>query len=116
MPLREQRQKEDVMLRIYPFIVETLRLVGGVAREIAKHDCDLARQLRRAGASIALNTAEADGATGGNERMRLRTALGSAREVRACLEVADAFGYVEADAVVIDQLDRICATLYRVSR
>ena len=104
------------MLRIYPFIVETLREVGASARLIAKYDIDLARQLRRAGASVALNTAEACGASGGNERMRLKTALGSARGVRACLDVADAFGYVAADAIVIDMLDRICATLYRVSR
>ncbi len=104
------------MLRICPFIVETLREVGGLAREIAKYDADLARQLRRAGASVALDTAEADGASAGNERMRLKTALGSAREVRACVDVADAFAYVGADAALIDRLDRICATLYRLSR
>ena len=55
------------MLRIYPFIVETLREVGRVARVIAKYDIDLARQLRRAGASIALNTAEAAGASAGHD-------------------------------------------------
>ena len=104
------------MLRIYPFIVETLREVGAVARVIAKYDLDLARQMRRAGASIALNTAEATGASLGNERMRLKTALGSAREVRACIDVAAAFDYVAADAVLVDRLDRICATLYRASR
>ena len=104
------------MLRIYPFIVETLKEVGASARLIAKCDIDLARQMRRAGASIALNTAEADGASAGNERMRLKTALGSAREVRACLDVAGAFGYLDADAVLVDRLDRICATLYRTSR
>jgi four helix bundle protein len=86
------------MLRIYPFIVDTLREVGRAARVIAKYDIDLARQLRRAGASVALNTAEALGASAGNERLRLKTALGSAREVRARLDVAEAFEYVVADA------------------
>lgn len=104
------------MLSIYPFIIETLREVGSVARAIAKYDIDLARQLRRAGASIALNTAEACGVSGGNKRVRFVTALGSAREVRACLDVADAYGYVAADALLVDRLDRICATLYRISR
>ena len=40
---------EDDMLKLYPFIIETLRLLAPFAREIAKHDIDLARQMRRAG-------------------------------------------------------------------
>jgi four helix bundle protein len=104
------------MLKIYPFIIETLRLLAPFAREIAKHDIDLARQMRRAGSSIALNAAEACSASAGNERARHLTALGSTRETRACLEVADAFGYVAVDATAIDRLDRIAATLYKVTR
>ena len=41
--------------------------------------------------------------------------LASAAEVRTCLHVARGFGYVEAlDAVLLDQLDRIIATVYRL--
>ena len=104
------------MLKIYPFIIETLRLIAPLVRQIEKRDSDLARQLRRAASSIALNTAEAIGSVGGNERMRFRTALGSTQEVRACLDVAEVFDHVETiDEVLRDRLDRIAATLYRLT-
>ena len=104
------------MLRIYSFTIETLRLVAPVIKQIGKHDVDLARQLRRAASSIALNTAEAYGVTGGNEKLRFRTAHGSTHEVRACLDVAEALGYVdEIDAGLRDRIDRIAATLYRLA-
>ena len=103
------------MLRIYSFIVESLKVLGPVLKEIARHDVDLARQARRAASSIALNTAEAYGCVGGNERLRFRTALGSAQEVKACLDVAVALAYVEEDVVLRDRFDRIAATLYRLA-
>ena len=82
------------MLDIYPFIIDTLKLLAPIVRQIAKHDPDLARQMRRAGSSIALNTAEGMGSRGGNERARFDTALGSNQEVRGCLDVAEAWSYV----------------------
>ena len=104
------------MLRIYPFIIETLKMLAPLLREIAKHDPDLARQARRAGASVALNTAEGHGNGGGNGRLRFRSALGSAHEVVGCIDVAEAFGYVDAvDADIRARLDRIAGTLYRLA-
>jgi four helix bundle protein len=106
----------DRMLRIYPFIIESLGVIAPMCREIGRHDPDLARQLRRAGASIALNTAEAIGCSGGNEKLRFRTALGSTQEVRACLDVAEVFGHVDTiEAAVKDRFDRIAATLYKLT-
>jgi len=102
------------MLRIYTFILEVLRKIAVLEARIRKHDPDLARQLRRAGSSIALNTAEAMGSHAGNEKARFRTALGSTQETRACLDVAEVFRYVEVDAQLRDDLDRIAATLYRL--
>ena len=102
------------MLRIYTFILEVLRKIALLEARIRKHDPDLARQLRRAGSSIALNTAEAMGSHAGNEKARFRTALGSTQETRACLDVAEVFRYVEVDAQLRDDLDRIAATLYRL--
>ena len=127
------------MLKIYPFIIETLRCCTPLVKQIIRVDPDLGRQLRRALRSIALNTAEAIGVSGGNERIRFRTALGSTQEVRACLDVAETFEYVETvDARLRDRLassglkpraprilsslrfapraSRIAATLYRLSR
>jgi four helix bundle protein len=104
------------MLRIYPFIIETLKLTAPVVVEIGKRDIDLARQLRRAASSIALNTAEAVGSVGGNERLRFRSAHASTQEVRACLDVAEALAYVDAvDEGLRDRFDRIAATLYRLA-
>ena len=102
------------MLRIYTFILEVLRKIAVLEARIRKHDPDLARQLRRAGSSIALNTAEAMGSHAGNEKARFRTALGSTQETRACLDVAEVFRYIEVDAQLRDDLDRIAATLYRL--
>ena len=99
---------------VYAFVIETLRLLAPAMREIALGDADLARQMRRAASSIALNTAEGAGNDGGHRRERFRTALGSAKETRSCLEVAAALDYVPLDSALIDRLDRIAGTLYRL--
>ena len=46
--------------------------------------------------------------------MRFQTAMGSANEVRACVEVADALGYITADAKLVDMLDKTARTLNRL--
>ena len=102
------------MLRIYSFILEVLRKIAPLETRIRKHDSDLARQLRRASSSIALNCAEAAGSQAGNVKARFRNALGSTYETRACLDVAEVFRYAEVDAQLRDDLDRIAATLYRL--
>ena len=102
------------MLRIYDVEVEFLGDLKGLVESVARHDRSLADQARRAGASIALNTAEGSGARGGNRRVRYETALGSAREVRACLHVARAYGYLDVlPARAMDRLDHIIATLVK---
>ncbi|MBE7448144.1 MAG: four helix bundle protein [Kofleriaceae bacterium] len=75
----------------------------------------LADQLERAATSVALSLAEAGGARGRGDRVRvLRIAAGEAREVRAALAVASAWGYLDAaevapaDAVA----DRLGGVLY----
>ena len=46
------------MLRIYPVILAFVADVHPLVGRIGRHDPDLARQLRRASASVVLNTAE----------------------------------------------------------
>ena len=65
-----------------------------VLAAIGKHDRSLKDQLRRAATSIPLNLAEGWGLQGGNQKMRFLTALGSAREVAAILEVARRWRYL----------------------
>jgi four helix bundle protein len=104
------------MLRVYSEVIEVVGLLRQVLIEIERRDADLARQMRRAAASVALNIAEANGSRGGNRRVRFSTALGSMRETLAGLEVAGAFGYVEVGADIPTRIDRICAALYSLAR
>jgi four helix bundle protein len=79
-------------------------------------DRDLARQLRRASSSIALNLGEGMYSRGQNRNARYHTALGSARETLSCLEVAVVCGYMREDSQLQDQLDRVVGTLVKLVR
>ena len=104
-------------LRIYGETVQMCREMAVVVRSIEKRDGDLARQLRRAASSVALNCQEGAYSLKGHERARWHTAMGSAAEVRAVLDVALAFGLIASvDAAALDRLDKIVATLFRLTR
>src|SRR5512140_340496 len=105
-----RRTMEVLMLRIYSFILEVLRKIAPLVKAIAKHDPDLAKQLRRSASSMALNTAEGSGSQGGNIRARFRDALASTQETRANLDVAEVWVYIAVDPQLRDDLDRIAAT------
>jgi len=83
------------MLKIYDVSLSVLRKLAPIVTAIERHDSDLARQLRRAASSVTLNLAEGSGSQGRNRNARYFNALGSAREVRACIHVALAWSYVE---------------------
>jgi four helix bundle protein len=109
------RWKGYVMLRIYSVILQVLRQLRPVLRRIELRDKDLARQLRRCSVSVALNVAEGMYSRGNNRGARYHSALGSARETLACLEAAEACGYVaEADAALCEQLKRVVGTLVKL--
>ena len=105
------------MLKIYDDSLAMLERLNINIAAIERHDTDLARQLRRAAASVTLNIAEGSYARGRNRSALYNVALGSAKEVRACLDVARAFGYVPAvDESIAAKLNVICAVLYRLTR
>ena len=105
------------MLRIYETVLGVIAGLRPVVEQIERKDRDLARQLRRASASVALNVSEGSGSYAGTRRERYRNALGSARETGACLDVAMALGYVgEVDGQLLDGLDKVRATLVKVLR
>ena len=85
---------------------------------IAKADGNLARQLRRAATSMALNVAEGNGRKGRDRAHHFAIALGSTREVIAALDVAEAWGGLNGAtaAAARELLDRECRILYALSR
>jgi len=95
-----------------------VRELGPVLHLIREHDKALADQLKRAAQSVVLNIAEARGSDAGNARARFSTACGSAKEVRAALNVASDWGYIESPmATRLDQrLDEVCAITWCLGR
>ena len=84
---------------------------------VRKRDRSLFDQVHRAMNSVVLNIAEADGNDPGTAKARFASACGSAKEVRAGLQLAVAYGYVASStaAEVDATLDEVCAMSWRLS-
>ncbi len=97
--------------------LQLIRSLVPVLEVLARRDPDLARQLRRAAASIALNLPEGRCRAGGDRLHHFRIAHGSAEETMACLKVAEAFGHVGSDATAAGYAlgDRVQAMLWRLT-
>jgi four helix bundle protein len=103
------------MLRIYPVLLELVRSLRPLLRQLERSDPDLARQCRRALCSAPLNVAEGSYSRGKNRQARYHTALGSLREALACFETAAAIGYLpDVDPMLRDRFDRVLGTLVRL--
>ena len=103
------------MLKIYDVVLVVAGDAARIAERIERKDRDLARQLRRAMQSVALNVAEGMGSLPGHKRQRYSSALGSAREVLACVQIAQAMHYIDAvNPQVLDRIDHVIATLGRL--
>ena len=97
-----------------------LEAAGGLRRVLTvvrKRDKALFDQMHRAMNSVVLNIAEADGNDAGTAKARFATACGSAKEVRAGLQLAVAYGYVTGARIraVETALDEVCAMSWRLS-
>ncbi|MEZ4262885.1 MAG: four helix bundle protein [Polyangiaceae bacterium] len=105
------------MLRIYDVVIDTVAGLRPVMERVAQHDADLARQMRRALASVPLNVAEGSSSRGRNRGARYHTAAGSMREVGAALDVAVALGYIDGvDERLRDRVGLIANTLLKNAR
>jgi four helix bundle protein len=97
--------------------IELIRSLKEPLAGLDRRDPDLARQLRRAAASIPLNLREG-GRRNGKDRIHLwRVSSGSAAEVVAALRVAEAFGYLPSDvtAPALGLCDRVLAMTWRMT-
>ncbi len=104
-------------LRIYSVVIEVVRGLRPVIERIGRRDANLADQMRRALTSVPLNLHEGAYSQGGNARTRFHSALASTAEVQACLDVAEALGYVEdVEPALRDKLEQVVSTLFRLTR
>jgi four helix bundle protein len=103
-------------LRIYDVALWIVKVIARLLPRVQRRDPDLARQMRRASASVVLNLSEGVHSRGRNQAARFQDAMASARETVSCLEVCIALGYLEAAGLekVLDQLDRVVATTWKL--
>jgi len=81
-------------LKIYPVVLELVRRLSPVIRVLRGRSSALADQMERALISIPLNVAEGAYSRGKNRQARFQSAAASARETLACLETAEAMGFI----------------------
>jgi len=103
---------------VYDRARKVVRELVPLLHAIREHDKSLADQLKRAAQSVVLNIAEARGSDAGNARARFSTACGSAKEVRAALNVASDWGYIETGTAthLDERLDEVCAITWCLGR
>ncbi|MBW2190569.1 MAG: four helix bundle protein [Deltaproteobacteria bacterium] len=103
---------------VYDRARRVVRELQPLLHAIREEDKSLAEQLKRAAQSVVLNIAEARGSDAGNAKARFSTACGSAKEVRAALNVASDWGYIEERmATHLDErLDDVCAITWCLGR
>ena len=105
-------------MNVYDRARKVVRELVPLLHAIREQDRSLADQMKRAAQSVVLNIAEARGNDAGNARARFSTACGSAKEVRAALNVASDWGYIESHAArnLDERLDEVCAITWCLGR
>jgi len=104
-------------MQILDMLVEMVRVVHAASAKVARHDRDLAQQMKRASTSVALNGSEGVWAKAGKRRSRLEDAVNSARETLMALRVAGACGYLPAveAAAAVKEVDSVIAVLWTLA-
>ena len=96
----------------YDVSVELIRELRGVMPEIRQHDPDLAKQIRRAASSVTMNLGEGRKRVGQDRTHFFRIADGSAGEVEAGIDTAEAWGYIEPNGQLRRLLSRLLGLLW----
>jgi len=104
------------MLRIYSDILDWLSALVPLIDKIGRHDPDLAKQLKRASRSVALNCAEGMYARGGSRIAAYGVSLREMRESYAALEIGVRLRYVAPlEPRIEDLCQKILGTLVRLA-
>ena len=98
--------------------LDLIRSLRTIVKAIRARDSSLASQLSRAASSVSLNLAEGRRREGGDRRRLFVVAAGSAGEVRAALEIANAWGWTSQQETrtalqILDRLQRLLGGLTR---
>ena len=103
------------MFDTYEVSVLLNRSVKPIVETIKRHSSELADQLHRAAMSVTLNVAEGARSIGGNKLKHYAFAQGSANEVRACIDLAETWGWLDDTREVRGLLDRQLALLWKLT-
>ena len=102
-------------LKIYPVILDLVRRLAPSIRVLRSRSSALADQMERALISVPLTVAEGAYSRGRNRQVRFQLAAASARETLACLETAEAMGFIgPMDPELCALFDRVIGTLVRL--
>ncbi len=103
-------------LKIYPVVLELVRRLAPLLPALRRRSSALADQMERALVSVPLNVAEGAYSRGKNREARYQSALASAREVLACWETAQAFGWVgPLEPEIAALFQQVIGTLVRLA-
>jgi four helix bundle protein len=103
------------MFIAYDVSLQLVSSLRHVVPLVERSDRDLADQLRRAASSVVLNLAEGQRSAKGNKHKHYAIAHGSANEVKAALELARAWGWIDEAREPREILDRLLAILWRLT-
>jgi four helix bundle protein len=102
-------------LKIYPVVLELVRRLAPVVRVLRARSAALGDQMERALISVPLNVAEGAYSRGRNRQARFQSAAASARETLACLETAEAMGFIgPIEPELVALFNRVIGTLVRL--
>lgn len=104
------------MFMAYEVTKQLITALRAPVLEIKKSDAALADQLYRAASSVLLNLGEGQKFQDGNRRKHYAIAQGSANEVKAALDAAEAWGWLVDAKEPRELLDRVLAMLWRLTR
>ena len=105
------------MFIAYELSLELIEALAGVPERIAKHDTDLARQIRKSASSVPLTLSEGNRRQGKDRLHFFRISAGSASETHSALRVAVSWRYLDAASVApaLSLCDRLLAILWRLT-
>lgn len=102
-------------LRIYAVVLELVRQLGPMLPVLRARSSALGDQFERALISVPLNVSEGAYSRGKNRQARYQSAAASAREALACLETAQALGWIKPlEPELLASFQRIIGTLVRL--